>query len=186
MKKSMVCLLICVPFFLTACLPRPMLRGLASLVPSPIMKALGFDESTEDIVTDWMEELLDCIESKDTSGIKNTFAPKIVRQVDSFEQDVSALLDFFRGNITECRLLQSFGFHSETHVAKTRTEESASFTVNTDEKKYYIDIQVVILHEAYPDEVGIWSLNIMDLSETDYEDAIRSEEYMTPGIHILS
>ena len=145
----------------------------------------GFFKSDDQIAKEKLDAVLQALEIEDSEALKKLFSPKAISESDNFENDLQALFDYFDG------VTVSVGEYSPLHVSKKRDEDLerkiiySTYDIQTDKQTYRIAMQDIIYNTYEENNVGIYSLYIIIMSEdTDPTYAYNGDGKYTPGINI--
>lgn len=144
-----------------------------------------FFQSDAAIAKQTTEQLMSAIERHDTNSIKDVFAKTVVDNAYDFEESVSALMDYYTGNMVSCN--SEYEPYSSGVYTPERTCEYiyCSYSVTTDKSDYYFYLKIVTRDTVNADNIGIYSLYVIKQSKYDNKDAFYSGDgFETPGINI--
>ena len=142
-------------------------------------------DNSRQIAKKQIESVLDAIQNKDKEKLTSLFSKNILGELQSYDESVDALFDYFNGSVESfdddfSLLVEGFeedGFFGKFMISK--------FDVKTDVCDYYFAMRYVT--EGNENDVGITSLSIIKASEYDDSEYIYSgDSKYTPGIHIAA
>lgn len=142
-----------------------------------------FFQSDAAIAKQTTEQLMSAIERHDTNGIKDVFAKTVVDNADDFDESVEELFDYCTGNIN------SYDIDDTPFSSGITSEERAceyiccSFPVVTDKMKYNFYFQTIVRDIENPDNVGIYSLYVIEQAD-DNSEPYTGDGMDTPGINL--
>ncbi len=142
--------------------------------------------SDRELANSKMEKVLEALGNRDRDALVSLFSDKAIAEAEDFEQSVTELLEFYQGEFVS--------YHGR-HGASTREGNNAdgtgrrykylnsSYDIETSEGIYRFAIRDYILDTADPDNVGIWSLYIIKMEDSDPNFAYWGDDRDTPGIN---
>lgn len=129
----------------------------------------------DEIADENMNLFIECLDARDKEEIKKLFAPNIVSQIDTFDESVEELLEYYQGTYIslERNPVGTTDSKDGNHIQKRL---DMSFDVLTTENKYRIGILWHVKDTLYKDNLGITSLYILEFSkDTRPNSAYRSD-----------
>lgn len=132
-----------------------------------------------------VNELISSIENKEENNVANVFAKTISANTEEFDESVSALMDYYTGNMVSCN--SEYEPYSSGVYTPERTCEYiyCSYSVTTDKSDYYFYLKIVTRDTVNADNIGIYSLYVIEQSKYDNKDVFYSGDgFETPGINI--
>lgn len=132
-----------------------------------------------------VNELISSIENKEENNIATVFAKTVSANTEEFEESVSALMDYYTGNMVSCN--SEYEPYSSGVYTTERTCEYiyCSYSVTTDKSDYYFYLKIVTRDTVNADNIGIYSLYVIEQSKYDNKDIFYSGDgFETPGINI--
>lgn len=132
-----------------------------------------------------VNELISSIENKEENNVANVFAKTISANTEEFDESVSALMDYYTGNMVSCN--SEYEPYSSVVYTPERTCEYiyCSYSVTTDKSDYYFYLKIVTRDTVNADNIGIYSLYVIEQSKYDNKDVFYSGDgFETPGINI--
>ena len=108
-----------------------------------------FFQSDAAIAKQTTEQLMSAIERHDTNSIKDVFAKTVVDNAYDFEESVSALMDYYTGNMVSCN--SEYEPYSSGVYTPERTCEYiyCSYSVTTDKSDYYFYLKIMRIISEY-------------------------------------
>lgn len=113
-----------------------------------------------------VKELTDLLSDKDNDGLKELFAPRLSKNIPSFDEDIQDFIDYYDGEFVSL-------------VGMVTTSERSDF--DYEEKNYGMEYSVVTSTDTYnfhifyvekdsrnKDDIGIIYLYVLKLSEDEY------------------
>ena len=142
---------------------------------------MNYEKKANQIVN----ELISSIENKEENNIANVFAKTVSANTEEFDESVSALMDYYTGNMVSCN--SEYEPYSSGVYTPERTCEYiyCSYSVKTDRSDYYFYLKIVTRDTVNADNIGIYSLYVIEQSKYDNKDVFYSGDgFETPGINI--
>lgn len=132
-----------------------------------------------------MDEVLEAIKNKDNTKLKELFSKNVISQLESFEQNIMDLFDYYQGEVVSYDDWGGSGGEETWDYGNKQKILYLSYDVKTTYKEYRFAIKYIIVDTDVPDNVGIYSLYIIKM-EDDIEPQLgyRGDNKFTPGIHI--
>ncbi len=121
----------------------------------------------DEIADENMNLLIECLDARDKEQIKKLFAPSIVAQIDTFDESIEELLEYYQGTYISLDR-HAVGTTDSKDGNHVRKELDMSFDVLTTENKYRIGILWQVKDTLYKDNIGITSLYILEFSKDPY------------------
>lgn len=126
-------------------------------------------ESDEDIANARIEQVFETIQNRDKSNLKKMFSKSALNATDDFDESVTSLFDFFRGEIVSYDNWGGPQVTSKKNSGHNKKEMQSTYDVKTTEQKYRISIQEFLVDTENPDNVGVYSFSIIKAEDTDEE-----------------
>ncbi len=132
-----------------------------------------------------VNELISSIENKEENNIANVFAKTVSANTVEFDESVSALMDYYTGNLVSCNS-ECEPYSSGVYTPERTCEYIyCSYSVKTDRSDYYFYLNIVTRDTVNADNIGIYSLYVIEQSKYDNKDIFYSGDgFETPGINI--
>ena len=140
------------------------------------------DKETANIV---FEQIIDAIENQDEDTLRGYFSKTAIAEDDDFEENLLALLDFYKGEII------SYDGWSGPIVSEGRENGchykylESTYDVVTSEQEYRFAIMTYVIDTSNQDNIGVYSLYIIKADDTDRQFAYWGDGNCTPGIVIV-
>ena len=177
MRKVCLLMLIIMTLLLTSC----------SSGDSNMVRDL-FKKNERETANERFEALIGAIQNQDRVALKAFFSEKSLKESQNIEETITALFDYFRGDMlsyNDWGSLGSIGGMNEDGTGRYWKCLYATYDVETTQDKYRFAMEYMLLDTADADNVGIRSLYIIRLADdTDPQFAYRGDEKYTPGINI--
>ncbi len=177
MRKVCLLMLIIMTLLLTSC----------SSGDSNMVRDL-FKKNERETANERFEALIGAIQNQDRVALKAFFSEKSLKESQNIEETITALFDYFRGDMlsyNDWGGLGSIGGMNEDGTGRYWKCLYATYDVETTQDKYRFAMEYMLLDTADADNVGIRSLYIIRLADdTDPQFAYRGDEKYTPGINI--
>lgn len=175
MRKVCLLMLIIMTLLLTSC----------SSGDSNMVRDL-FKKNERETANERFEALIGAIQNQDRVALKAFFSEKSLKESQNIEETITALFDYFRGDMlsyNDWGSLGSIGGMNEDGTGRYWKCLYATYDVETTQDKYRFAMEYMLLDTADADNVGIRSLYIIRLADdTDPQFAYRGDEKYTPGI----
>ena len=168
--KKIYLLLIAVTFLLTSC----SLGGLN----------MAFFEDDNQVAYNTFKQVVNAIQRKDETVLKNLFSKRVRNEVSDFDESVVDLLDFFQGEVISFDDRAGVGVDETIEYGKKRKEIQSSNSVKTSEQKYYIAIKECTKDTFDSDNVGVISVYIINAENWNVTVTYRGDGKWTLGIVI--
>lgn len=145
-----------------------MKKGLILVLLLAVLSLSGcrYIDTGSDLADQTLEQLIHAVEARDAAAVKSMFAPAVIDDTDSMDQQVSALLDFCTGGMTG---YERYG--PSTHMSRCGTVRTkylqASFDLTTTEGDYRIALRICVTDSENPKNVGITSMHIIRRENSD-------------------
>lgn len=140
-------------------------------------------KNDEEIAKQTIEQLISSIESHDANSIKDMFAETAIADTDNFDASVEKLFDYYNGTMSSYKI--NTAPYSSGIFSKERICEyvCCSFAIVTDKADYYFYFQTVARDTVNLDNVGIFSLYVIEQSKQDNSEPYTGDGMNTPGIN---
>lgn len=116
-----------------------------------------------------LEKLIGRLDSKDNSGVKALFAANKIADIQSFDEDISELLDIYKGSFV------SHDFDTPATINDTHNNVQKKWfiigaDITTTEEKYRATMYWCDMDTSDKGNVGIWSLYIFNVKDNPLDD----------------
>ena len=133
---------------------------------------------------DIIVELFSAIEKRDEKAIRDLFSKSAIHSDGEFDARIDELFDFVQGELVSYDDWGGPGEDAEKNAEYTWLSKQYSYDVVTTEGKYRLAIKEYTMDTANPDNVGIYSLYIINAEDDPYtEYAYGGDAQWTIGIH---
>lgn len=145
-----------------------MKKGMILMLLLTLLSLTGcrYLDTGSDLAEQTLEQLIQAVEAKDAAAVKAMFAPAVIDNTDNLDQQVSDLLDFCTGELTD---YQRYG--PSTHMSRCATARTkyvqASFDLTTTAGEYRIALRICVIDSENPENVGITALHIIRRENSD-------------------
>ncbi len=182
MKKILLCgfcgILVSILFF-----------GGCSIIKSRdrvLFNNLLFQDERE-LTNNQTEQLLLAIENEDKDSIRKMFSEYAISKSENFDGDIENLFEYFRGELISFNKNGTYVPYMESGSEGIMKLVDYQNVVRTSEDTYLLTTRYYIVDTVTHDNVGIYSLNILNLEEyRKYDKPEKQEniEYL-PGINMV-
>lgn len=114
-----------------------------------------------------VEKLIDNVEKRDVEGVREMFAPNIVKNLTDFDQQIEALFDYYEGTYEKTTLFSCDGGGLNSDFSYIRFSELDNWTIKTTEHYYYINMLWYYMDDLDSGNIGIWNLRLQECSTPD-------------------
>lgn len=114
-----------------------------------------------------VEKLIDNVEKRDVEGVREMFAPNIVKNLTDFDQQIEALFDYYEGTYEKTTLFSCDGGGLNSNFSYIRYSSLVKWTIKTTEHYYYINMLWYYMDDLDSDNIGIWNLQLQECSTPD-------------------
>ena len=191
MKLRFIVLCVLLAFFTAACASP---TDFASTTTAPYDGVNRIQEDKADLFNrsdmtnaqqaDYIFEKIICaIEADDTLALRELFSTSTVNNIDSFDEDIKTLVDFFEGKMVSYKRYGPGSNESKEGTFRTK-DVFASFDVTTDSAQYRIAIRFCAVDSQNAENIGVYSLYIIKAENSDTEVAYWGNDVWNPGINI--
>jgi len=143
-----------------------------------------FVDNDEQIANKKFEQIFEAINNKDIDALRGMFSKTTLNETDNIDEDINSLYDFIEGNVvTWNRIAGPTTFDTFDYGEKIKDMQT-SYEIETSEGKYSFAIQDFIVDTANPDNVGIYSMYIINTKDIDEQFAYWGDGEWTIGINI--
>lgn len=113
------------------------------------------------------QNIIEALENNDKEGLKNMFSPSALKEADDIDGDIEYLMKFYQGKV-ESKEDSRQGSDSKNNGERT-SELKCFYRVTTDEDKYIVFFIDQLVDTKNPDNVGLYMLQIIKLSDREKE-----------------
>lgn len=147
----------------------------------------GIFDDDQKISNDRMEKILLVLQEKDEDALRKMFSKNAITQAENFDGSIIELFDFFKGEF------ESYNDWSGPIVEEGRNDDGtgrnwksteSTFDVITSEQKYRFAIKVFTKDTTEIDNIGIYSMYVIKMEDTNEEFAYWGDNKWSPGINI--
>lgn len=130
----------------------------------------GLLETNSDAAKENLEKLIDCLDKNDHSGVKALFASNKIADIQNFDEDVSALLNLYKGSFVS----HNFDMPGATFDDVDNNVKKKWFIIGADittsQEKYHAIMYWCDMDTSDKGNVGIWSLFIFNVKDNPLKD----------------
>ena len=166
------------------------MKKLAALFLALICALVGCDVSggnrqlskdQEKVSNYYVVKLLDCLDKKDSEGIRALFSPEVTPSDDS----IKALYEYYLGELVEIEDFYSYMETNSHSKGISRRWIEGAYKVTTNEEVYHIAVSCLVKDTGDQENIGIiylYIINDKDYSTPEY--IYKGDGKETPGINI--
>lgn len=129
------------------------------------------------------EELIYALEEGDHKRVDALFSNKAKKETESLPDDILKLIEYFDGEMISYNDWSGPSAKGSQESGKRRIQLFSTFDVETTAGKYRFAMKYVSVDEDDPDNIGIWSVYIIEAKDTNEKYAYRGDKKYIPGIH---
>ena len=103
--------------------------------------------------------------SKDKDTLKSMFSKQALSEADNFDGNLNALFDYTQGEIQSWKSEGAYTFPEERNAdgsGNHKKEAESTYVFTTSKQKYHVAIYEYTIDTANPDNVGVYSLCIVN------------------------
>ena len=115
-----------------------------------------------------MEEMFEIIKSSDKDGLKAVFSKQALTDANDFDGNLDAVFNYIQGDIQSWEGTGTYGGTDEKNAdgkGNRRKEAESTYILITSEQKYEIAIYEFTIDTANPDNVGVYSICIINKND---------------------
>ena len=131
-----------------------------------------------------LNEIVSCIEKQEEEALIDLFSPKQVSEQDMAQQ-CTELFSFFSGNMVSYHW-NGQEEDSSKHDGEYYKAITLSYDVFTNETQYWFAMKFCTDDTKNEENIGIHSLYIVQLGDTDSEYSYWNDVNWTPGINVMT
>ncbi|WP_160680618.1 DUF5104 domain-containing protein [Clostridium sp. C8-1-8] len=136
-----------------------------SISKNPV--ATRFSRDDDKIAETRFQNIIESIDRKDKKELKKMFSPQSLKEAKDIDGGIDYLMEFYKGKLESKELALKVN-DSSNHGVDT-SELKCFYTVTTDVDKYIVFFIDRIVDDKNPDNVGLYMLQIIKLSDRDKE-----------------
>jgi len=139
-----------------------------------------------ELADDTFDKVVEAVRSKEVAKLTNLFSETVKNEKDLLQTGTS-FVNFVKGDIVSFTSSRDGGVGTDRQITygKRRQDVNASIYLKTTEGKYYIAMKECVLDEFDRDNVGIFSLYIIDSDDWLSEYTFRGDGEWLHGINII-
>lgn len=126
-----------------------------------------FTRDDEKIADTRFQKIIEALDNKDKEGLKKMFSPSALKEAKDIDGGIDYIIEFYKGKI-ESKEGSREGSGSNNHGEKTGGLK-CFYRVTTDKDKYIIFFIDQLVDTKNPDNVGLYMLQIIKLSDREKE-----------------
>lgn len=127
------------------------------------------------------QNIIDALENKDEEEIKKMFSPNALKEAKDIDGGIEYLMKFYKGKFVS-KEGSYIASHSKGDGEKT-IEMSYFYRVTTDKDKFIVFFIDKVYDRKNPDNVGLYMLQIIKLSDEEKEFDWGGDETICAGIY---
>lgn len=139
---------------------------LIGLTGCDLLKGRVFSNDDHEVCDGLIEHLTTSLSENDVASAKSLFAPRLYMNIETFDTDLQALIDYYDGELTSINGRVDTGEYSNYDYEEKH--HSLEYTVITTKDTYRFSIYYVVKDSRTEDNVGILNLYVLKLSEDEY------------------
>ena len=149
-----------------------------------VFGGLIFDSDTS-VAAKKLDSLIECIEKKDSEGLKALFAPNKLADIDDFDESIQELFDYYGGEFVS-HPNSTPGSMKDSDYGTVKEYFLIRNEVYTTEDTYYFTIYWYIRDDTDRGNEGIWSLDVLksEDSPADNDSYCYIGSDWATGIHV--
>lgn len=152
-----------------------------SVLFSSLFSSCAGASKTSDCI---IEKVFAAIEAEDEEALKELFSENTVTADPDFDEKIHQLIEFIDGELVQYDDWGGPGEDAEYNAEHTWLSKQHLFDVVTTEQEYRFAIKEYTIDSANPDNVGIYSLYVIQTEDDSYiEYAYGGDGKWTSGIH---
>lgn len=115
-------------------------------------------------IDDVFEKIIECIENKDSEGLKSLFSLNAVNEIYDIDKSIFELFDIYQGKMVSYR---GYSNYEEAHAnyGVIKKECNKLYDVETDEKKYHFAVYEIAEDTELPESEGVYTIYIVETDE---------------------
>jgi hypothetical protein len=123
-------------------------------------------KSDSEVREDYLEKILNGLDNQDKEEIKSLFSPNAINEVETLDEDIEKLLEFYKGKSIECKF--SSGPSSAVRNQGIEIDEvNADYYVTTDMKEYVLRFTVYTVDTGDEDNCGLHMIYLISKEDAD-------------------
>lgn len=116
-----------------------------------------------------LEKLIDCLDKNDRNGVKDLFASNKIADIPNFDEDVSELLDLYKGSFVSHNF-DTPATEDDIYYNDKKKWFIISADITTTQEKYHATMYWCDMDTTDNGNVGIWSLFIFNVKDNPLND----------------
>lgn len=129
-------------------------------------------------------KVINAIQMRDINTLRNLFSKKTISCFEDFESEITALCDYYQGEMISYNDWSGPQIDMKKEDGCYQKSLKSSYDVNTDKGNYRFAIQLYSVDTFDKNNVGIYSLYIVNANHSDCQFAYAGDGQWTSGIHI--
>ena len=145
----------------------------------------AFTDTDREFTDKTFAKLIDAINNKDESELRNLFSVNTQNSAKNFEDSINYLINFFKEQTLEFEKTDGVGSKGHYEDGKKVIELITTYNVKSNEQKYYFAINLIRCDTFDNNNEGVISLYIINAKDWHEECEYGVQENIS-GIHIVS
>ncbi|WP_124068216.1 DUF5104 domain-containing protein [Clostridium sp. E02] len=117
-----------------------------------------------------MEEVFEAIKNNSGDDVKAMFSKQALSDADDFDENLDALFRYIQGDVQSWETTGTYGGLAEKNKGKRKKQTESVYGLITSEQEYEIVIYEVTKDTAKPENVGVYSICIINKNEKQHPD----------------
>ncbi|WP_160679953.1 DUF5104 domain-containing protein [Clostridium sp. C8-1-8] len=132
---------------------------------NPVANRFSRDDGK--IADNSFQKIVEAIDKKDKEGLKKMFSAQALKETKDINDGIDYLMEFYKGKIVSNE--RALEVSESTNHGVDTSELKCFYTVTTDVDKYIVFFIDRIVDDKNPDNVGLYMVQIIKLSDRDKE-----------------
>jgi hypothetical protein len=133
---------------------------------------MGFFDDSHKKEDTRLEQILHTFKDKDKQAITALFSQQALLEDEDFSENLDNLFDYVQGSIQSWQSAGAYGEFEERSDSAHKREVDSTYVFTTDEQEYEVAIYEYTIDIANPDNVGIYSLCIINSKDNQNPDFV--------------
>lgn len=113
-------------------------------------------------IADYMiEQIIDCINSKNISEMQSLFSDEALKETKNFDELAKDLFNFIDDKIISWEALDGTGTTDLYEYGKQTKEMWPSFYISTEKEKYYVVLRYFPINSIIPENEGLYMILVV-------------------------
>lgn len=143
--------------------------------------------SDREIANESFEKIIRAIESRDKNALTNLFSERSIADSDDFDGSITALFDYYKGEMTSYNDWGGPNTNdgiNDDGTGRNWKNIQSTYDVETNGGIYRFAIKTFLKDSADANNIGVYSLYVMRVEDSDIRFAYWGDGNWTPGINI--